>query len=131
MDCVKLPLAFMNKIPLRHLFFFLSANAMALTEHMELVEPFEKAGFDKPQAQALAGLVGVINRRFDAVDQRFDAIEQRFDAIEQRFNAIEHRLDGVETEMREMRKELHSLPWKMFTMMLTVAALVIAAQKLL
>ncbi len=101
---------------------------MALTEHMELVEPFEKAGFDKPQAQALAGLVGVINRRFDAVDQRLDGMEAETRA---RFDAIEHRLGGVETEMREMRKELHSLPWKMFTMMLTVAALVIAAQKLL
>ncbi len=112
---------------------------MALTEHMELVEPFEKAGFDKPQAQALAGLAGRIEQRLDGMEAetraRFDAIDQRFNAIDQRFNAIEHRLDSLETEMRTrlagVERELHSLPWKMFTMMLTVAALVIAAQKLL
>ncbi len=105
---------------------------MALTEHMELVEPFEKAGFDKPQAQALAGLAGRIEQRLDGMEAETRA---RFDAIEQRFNAIEQRLDSLETEVRTrlagVERELHSLPWKMFTMMLTVAALVIAAQKLL
>ena len=77
---------------------------MPLTEHMELAKPFEDAGFTPPQAQALAGLIGAINQRFNAVDQRFDAIDRRLDAVETRLGSVE--------------RELRSLPWKIFGMLL-------------
>ena len=99
---------------------------MPLTEHMELAKPFEDAGFTPPQAQALAGLIGAINQRFNSLETevrtRFAAVDQRFDAVDKHLAAVETSVSELRSEMRqdmrELRSELRSMPWKMFGMML-------------